>query len=72
MRPQTYEWKGNAHSTNLQQPADHSRYIVHLKVREMNITSIKGVRNHEKVITALSIGKHAGVEVGQHCSGGFD
>lgn len=69
MRPQTYEWKGNAYSTSLEQPADH---IVHLKVREINITSIKGVRNHEKVITALSIGKHARVAVGLHCSGGFD
>lgn len=71
MRPQTYEWKGNAYSTKLEQPADHSGCIVHLKVREMNITSIKGVRNHEKVMTASSIGKHARVAVGLHCSGGF-
>lgn len=72
MRPQTYEWKGNAYSTNLEQPADHSGYTEHLKVREMSIPSIKGVRNHEKVITALSIGKHAAVAEGLHCSGGFD
>lgn len=72
MRPWTYEWKGNAYGTNLEQTADHTGYIVHLKVLEISMTGIKGVRSHEKVITALCIGKHARVAVGLHCSRGLN